>query len=38
MIGSDKDYPEEAPAHEVTIDGFWIERAHGDERRVPPFC
>src|ERR1700729_4644228 len=25
-MGSDKHYPEEAPAHRVTIDGFWIDR------------
>jgi formylglycine-generating enzyme len=25
MIGSDKHYPEEAPAHEVTGDGFWMD-------------
>ena len=25
-MGSDKHYPEEAPAHEVTVDGFWIDR------------
>src|SRR5215469_17116652 len=25
-MGSDKHYPEEAPAHEVTIDGFLIDR------------
>jgi sulfatase modifying factor 1 len=26
-IGSNEHYPEEAPAHEVTVDGFWIDRA-----------
>ena len=25
-IGSDGHYPEEAPAHEVSVDGFWIDR------------
>jgi formylglycine-generating enzyme required for sulfatase activity len=25
-MGSDKHYPEEAPAHEVAVDGFWIDR------------
>jgi formylglycine-generating enzyme len=25
-MGSDRHYPEEAPAHEVTVDGFWIDR------------
>ena len=24
-MGSDRNYPEEAPAHRVTVDGFWIE-------------
>jgi formylglycine-generating enzyme len=26
LMGSDKHYPEEAPAHEVTVDGFWIDK------------
>lgn len=25
-MGSDDHYPEEAPAHDVTVDGFWIQR------------
>ena len=25
MIGSDKDHPEEARAHEVAVDGFWMD-------------
>ena len=25
MMGSDGHYPEEAPAHEVTVDGFWMD-------------
>jgi sulfatase modifying factor 1 len=25
-MGSDNHYPEEAPAHRVTIDPFWIDR------------
>jgi formylglycine-generating enzyme len=25
-MGSDKHYPEEAPAHRVKVDGFWIDR------------
>jgi sulfatase modifying factor 1 len=28
-MGSDRHYPEEAPVHHVTVDGFWIDR--------PPF-
>src|ERR1700755_860612 len=27
LMGSDRHYPEEAPAHRVTVDGFWIDRA-----------
>src|SRR5689334_4278092 len=26
-MGSDTHYPEEAPAHRVTVDGFWVDRA-----------
>lgn len=25
-MGSDEHYPEEAPAHRVTVDGFWMDR------------
>jgi sulfatase modifying factor 1 len=25
VMGSDKHYPEEAPTHEVTVDGFWMD-------------
>lgn len=25
-VGSDDHYPEEAPAHDATVDGFWIQR------------
>ena len=25
-MGSDDHYPEEAPVHRVTVDGFWIDR------------
>ena len=25
LMGSDKHYPEEAPAHEVTVEGFWMD-------------
>src|ERR1044071_9942087 len=25
-MGSDKHYPEERPAHRVTVDGFWMDR------------
>jgi formylglycine-generating enzyme len=26
LMGSDDHYPEEAPAHRITVDGFWIDR------------
>ena len=26
LMGSDKHYPEEAPAHEVTVHGFWMDK------------
>src|SRR3954467_1991236 len=26
VMGSDHHYPEEAPAHEVAVNGFWIDR------------
>ncbi|WP_373044442.1 formylglycine-generating enzyme family protein [Vulgatibacter sp.] len=26
-MGSERHYPEEAPVHRVTVDGFWIDRA-----------
>jgi formylglycine-generating enzyme required for sulfatase activity len=26
LMGSDHHYPEEAPAHQVSVDGFWIDR------------
>lgn len=26
LMGSDRHYPEEAPAHRVRVDGFWIDR------------
>jgi formylglycine-generating enzyme required for sulfatase activity len=25
-MGSDRHYPEEAPSHRVTVDGFWMDR------------
>ena len=25
LMGSDRHYPEEAPAHKVTVGGFWID-------------
>ena len=34
-MGSDRHYPEEAPAHRVTVDGFWIDRTPVTNRAVP---
>jgi sulfatase modifying factor 1 len=36
VMGSDQHYPEEAPAHKVTVNGFWMDRyavTNGDFRR-----
>jgi formylglycine-generating enzyme required for sulfatase activity len=36
-MGSDKHYPEEAPVHRVTVDGFWIDRAPVTNREFRRF-
>jgi formylglycine-generating enzyme required for sulfatase activity len=36
-MGPDKDYPEEAPAHNVTVDGFWIDRTPVTNREFRDF-
>jgi formylglycine-generating enzyme required for sulfatase activity len=36
-MGSDKHYPEEAPAHLVTVDGFWIVRTPANNRQFTRF-
>ena len=36
-MGSDQHYPEEAPVHRVTIDGFWIDRAPVTNRQFKEF-
>src|SRR5262249_28921270 len=36
-LGSAKHYPEEAPVHRVTIDGFWIDRHLVTNRRFAEF-
>ena len=33
-MGSDDHYPEEAPVHRVTVDGFWIDRDAGHQPPV----
>ena len=36
-MGSDKHYPEEAPVHRVTVDGFWIDRTPVTNRQFRDF-
>jgi formylglycine-generating enzyme len=36
-MGSDKHYPEEAPVHRVTVDGFWMDRAPVTNRQFREF-
>jgi formylglycine-generating enzyme required for sulfatase activity len=36
-MGSDKHYPEEAPAHRVTVDGFWIDCTPVTNRQFKEF-
>jgi formylglycine-generating enzyme required for sulfatase activity len=35
--GSNQHYPEEAPVHRVTVDGFWIDRAPVTSRQFKSF-
>ena len=37
MMGSDSHYPEEAPAHEVSVDGFWIDSFTVTNRQFAQF-
>ena len=37
LMGSDKHYPEERPAHRVTVDGFWIDRVPVTNERFGAF-
>jgi formylglycine-generating enzyme len=36
-MGSDRHYPEEAPSHRVTVDGFWIDAAPVTNREFKAF-
>jgi formylglycine-generating enzyme len=36
-MGSDKHYPEEAPIHRVTVDGFWMDRHPVTNRQFKEF-
>jgi len=33
-MGSDRHYPEEMPAHRVTVDGFWMDPTPGDQSAI----
>jgi formylglycine-generating enzyme len=37
LMGSDRHYPEEAPVHRVTVDGFWIDHAPVTNRQFREF-
>src|SRR5437588_9271121 len=36
-MGSNNHYPEEAPVHRVTVDGFWIDRTPVTNRQFKRF-
>src|SRR5215216_6152066 len=36
-MGSDQHYPEEAPVHRVTVDGFWMDRTPVTNRQFRKF-
>jgi len=36
-MGSDRHYPEEAPVHQVSVDGFWIDRTPVTNREFRKF-
>ena len=36
-MGSDEHYPEERPAHRVTVDGFWVDRSPVTNERFARF-
>jgi len=37
LMGSDRHYPEEAPTHRVSVDGFWIDRTPVTNRQFRRF-
>jgi sulfatase modifying factor 1 len=36
-IGFDRHYPEEAPSHRVSVDGFWMDRTPVTNRQFKKF-
>src|ERR1700692_4491871 len=36
-MGSDRHYPEEAPVHRVSVDGFWMDRTPVTNRQFRKF-
>ena len=36
-MGSDRQYPAEAPVHRVTVDGFWMDRTPVTNRQFREF-
>src|SRR5437868_5934988 len=38
LMGSDRHYPEEAPAHKITVDGFWIDTGPVTNREFGRFA
>ena len=37
LMGSDRHYPDEAPAHQVQVDAFWIDRTPVTNRQFRAF-